>query len=332
MNETGLAITTETRQDCAPLSQLHLCSSLTINWSFAKQFQSTKEQKTQSAKKAWVISLPVSSLDWVPKESGTGLEHSQEHNHSLLLLICPGCGCWTSVPHDTPLNPLQEDHSHFPHCSISFPKLHPDPTEREIGKMPNEGDCEYITGPEVQHVLKEACSDSAVTVLTAMELPGRNVKWQIFGTPIWHGNQQCILNQDSSPCPGRSRQGGSAWCFIWGIVCPGEYYSPLLFYREAPKTSQVHNSCSSDTDGCWSKAPSWTACKEIKGGTALGLPWVCTGCAVGHVLFLSWKDFRNHKNKVFCFIAKNDTVVKAFLEGNVWYLGYLVLRALYLSP
>lgn len=204
--------------------------------------------------------------------------------------------------------------------------------QREIGNMSNEGDCEYITGPEVQHVLKEACSNSVVTVLTAMELPGRNVKWQIFGTPIWHGNQQCILNQVSSHCPGRSRQGGSAWCFIWGTVCPGEYYSPLLFYREAPKTSQVHNSCSSDTDGCWSKAPSWTACKEIKGGTALGLPWVCTGCAVGHVLFLSWKGFRNHKNKVFCFIAKNDTAVKAFLEGNIWYLGYLVLRALYLSP
>lgn len=114
MDETGLVITAEIRQECSPLTQLHICSSLTVNSSFAEQFQSSKEQETQSVQKVRVISIPVSSLDWLPKEPGTGLEHSQEHNHSLQQLICPGCWCWTSAPHDTPHNPLQQDHRHFP--------------------------------------------------------------------------------------------------------------------------------------------------------------------------------------------------------------------------
>lgn len=116
-----------------------MCSCLTINSSFAEQFQSTKEQKIQLVKKyesfpsqlaTWVGSLRSQALGWSTARSTATLQQ----------LICPGCCYWTSVPHDTPLNPLQEGHSHFPHFCIPFPKLHPDTTERErLGMCPIKG-------------------------------------------------------------------------------------------------------------------------------------------------------------------------------------------------
>lgn len=74
-------------------NKLILCWAVSVHWGAEKPFR----------KKVRVVSIPVSKLDWLTKESdrqwtGTrqGLApHSQERSHSLQQLICSGCCCWT---------------------------------------------------------------------------------------------------------------------------------------------------------------------------------------------------------------------------------------------
>lgn len=92
-------------------------------------------------------------MDWHEARAGTPQPGAQPFfaaiNLLSLLLLDP---TFTLLPHEAPLtlDLLQEDHSHFPHACIPFPKLRPDTTQRQLGNMFSEGDYRYIPGPEVQ--------------------------------------------------------------------------------------------------------------------------------------------------------------------------------------
>lgn len=115
---------------------------------------------------------------------------------------------------------------------------------------------------------------------------------------------------------------------VFHLCVLGCYYSPLFFSRETPKITVL--SITPVPQGnqyrwfCWSKAPPWTAFKETRGGTALGLLWACTDGTVGHVLCLSWEDFRNPRNiRKLSLVANNAMAVKPSLEGNILYVSNL---------
>lgn len=189
------------------------------------------------SRKARVVSIPVSKLHWLTKESDrqwTGARqglapHSQEHNHSLQQLICSGFCCWTL--------PLPYFHMKlrslliFCRKIIAISHVPVFPSQSYVLTLHRDtlGICSVKGTTDIFLDLKKCAARTSLLPLEPRSWQGETSNGRslalLFDMEI--SSVSLMLNPPWLP----SKEQAGRECWVFHLCVLGWYYSPLFFLQ-----------------------------------------------------------------------------------------------------